>query len=54
MNKMEEKKIVSEEKKIVSEKEKAGTEKPKYNKTWQALLDHPINAVVYDKTLFYR
>lgn len=51
---MEEKKIVSEEKKIVSEKEKAGTEKPKYNKTWQALLDHPINAVVYDKTLFYR
>lgn len=38
----------------VSEEKKTGTEKPKYNKTWQALLDHPINAVVYDKTLFYR
>lgn len=38
----------------VSEEEKAGTERPRYNKTWQALLDHPINAVVYDKTLFYR
>ena len=43
-----------EEKKNVSEEKKAEAEKPKYNKTWQALLDHPINAVVYDKTLFYR
>lgn len=54
MNKMEEKKIASEEKNIVSEEKKTEAEKPKYNKTWQALLDHPINAVVYDKTLFYR
>ena len=39
---------------VVSEEKQTGTERPKYNKTWQALLDHPINAVVYDKTLFYR
>lgn len=38
----------------VSEEKKTGTEKPRYNKTWQALLDNPINMVVYDKTLFFR
>lgn len=38
----------------ISEEKTAEAEKPRYNKTWQALLDHPINAVVYDKTLFYR
>ena len=47
-------KDTKKEKAVVSEEKKTGTEKPKYNKTWQALLDHPINAVVYDKTLFYR
>lgn len=38
----------------VSDEKKTGAEKPRYNKTWQALLDKPINMVVYDKTLFYR
>lgn len=37
-----------------SAQEKDTAERTKYNKTWQALIDKPINMVVYDKTLFYR
>ncbi len=49
---MEEKKI--EERRDVSGETQETAEKPRYNKTWQALLDHPVKMVVYDKTLFYR
>lgn len=41
-------------KKVSVKKTEEGTEKPRYNKTWQALIDNPIKMVVYDKTLFYR
>lgn len=47
MNKMEEKKTVSEEKKTEAEK-------PKYNKTWQAVLKFRGTVKVNDPTLFYR
>ena len=40
--------------KNVAEQTHTVAEKPKYNKTWQALIDKPIGMVVYDKTLFYR
>ncbi len=43
-----------EKKGTASEENATKTDRPKYNKTWQALMDNPINMVVYDKTLFYR
>ena len=42
------------ETKKVSEQTQQSAEKPRYNKTWQALIDKPIGMVVYDRTLFYR
>jgi len=45
---------VKDEKKSTKKVSAKKTEGPKYNKTWQALIDNPIKMVVYDKTLFYR